>query len=438
MSEIQKIKKEALELRKQGRYSEALKLYNDLWANHGESCNEWEGWGFATCLRKLGNSEEALEICRTIYQNKPDFEAGKKLYAWCVYDTEIKKDNEQIKKDENKFFKAANAILTLTQQDQYSPYTKTIFRVIDYLIKTKASYPADDIMGWVDKLDPNSLSREPFSFKGHDGKHREIQSDQEKWFAIKTKALEKIGSFQECIELSERALINTEKFHHNNDIWFKRRIALSKANLGDKNQAVEELKNILQNKKEWFIQHEIAQICYDLGKMEEALVFAIEAALNFGISENKWELFLLMARILKSQDRLDDAKKHLMFAAKLRMEQEWSMPEPLNMMLNELNLDISESINKKELFKSLKIFWETEKYSNLLNMQGIVKAILKNGKVGFITGDDGKDYYFKINSFKGDKNRPRNGLKVSFVVEDSYDKKKNVKTKIATHVREMQ
>ena len=438
MDEVQKIKQKAQAYLKQERYNDAVGLYRELWTEYRDRCNEWQGWGYARCLRKLGNLEEALEICRAVYQAKPEFKAGKDLYAWCIYHIEIKKDNEQIKKDENKFFKAANAILTLTQQDQYSPYTKTIFRVIDYLIKTKASYPTDDIIGWVNKLDPNSLSKEPFSFKGHDGKYREIQSDQEKWFAIKTKALEKIGSFQECIELSERALINTEKFHHNNDIWFKRRIALSKANLGDKNQAVEELKNILQNKKEWFIQHEIAQICYDLGKMEEGLVFAIEAALNFGKSENKWELFLLMARILRAQDRLDDAKKHLMFAAKLRMEQEWSMPEPLNMMLNELNLDISESIKKKELFKSLKIFWETEKYSNLPHMQGIVKAILKNGKAGFITGDDGKDYYFKINSFKGDKNRLRNGLKVSFVIEDSYDKKKNVKTKVAAHVREMQ
>jgi len=44
MSEIQKIIKEALELRRQRRYAEALKLYNDLWANHRERCNEWEGW----------------------------------------------------------------------------------------------------------------------------------------------------------------------------------------------------------------------------------------------------------------------------------------------------------------------------------------------------------------------------------------------------------
>lgn len=437
MSEIQKIKKEALEFRKQGRYSEALKLYNDLWSNHRDSCNEWEGWGYANCLRKLGNSEEALEICRAIYQKKPDFEAGNNLYAWCIYDTEIKREKEQIQEDENKFFKAVNAIQDLTYQDQYSPYTKTIFRVIDYLIQTKQTYPAEDVTDWLDKLDRNSLSDKPYRFVGTDGKNREVQSDKERWFAMKTKSLEKLGHYEECTEISKEALATLSNFHYNNDVWFQRRIALSKAHLGDKQKAAEELEKILQRKKEWFIQHEIANIYYDLGNHEKALKYAIDAALNFGKSENKWELFLLMARILRILDRLDDAKKHLMFAAKLRMEHEWSMPEPLNIMLNELNLDISEPIKQKELFKSLKIFWETEKYSGLPHMQGAIKAILKNGHACFISGDDGKDYYFQTSSFKGDKNRLRSGLKVSFVIEDSYDKKKKINTKAATHVREI-
>ena len=178
----------------------------------------------------------------------------------------------------------------LTSQDQYSPYVKTIFRVIDYIIKSRASYPANDIINWVDKLDMNGLSQEPFTFIGDDQKHREIQSDQEKWFAIKTKALEKNGVYEECIELCEKALLNISKFHYSNDIWFKRRIALSKAHLGDKRKAADELEVLLQNKKEWFIQHELARIHYDLGNIEKALKFAIEAALNFGKNEYKWEL----------------------------------------------------------------------------------------------------------------------------------------------------
>jgi len=437
MSEIQKIKREASELRKQCRYSEALKLYNDLWTNHRDSCKEWEGWGYATCLRKLGNSEEALEICRTIYQNNPDFEAGKKLYAWCIYDIEIKKDNEHIKKDEKKFFKAANAIQDLTSQDQYSPQAKTIFRVIDYLIQTKQTYPAEAVIGWLDRLDQKSLSDEPYRFIGADGKQREVQSEEEKWFAIKTKSLEKLGRYEECTEISKEALATLSNFHYNNDVWFQRRIALSKAHLGDKQKAAEDLEKILQRKKEWFIQHEIANIYYDLGNNEKALNYAIDAALNFGKNENKWELFLLMAQILVAQRRIDDAKEHLIFAAKLRVEQEWKIPEKLEKMLTEYKIDISISKKRSELLKKLKVLWEKEKYSSLPSMVGTVKTILKDGKAGFISSENGKDYYFKTNSFKGNKNRLERGLKVSFFIEDSFDKKKKIKSKAATHVKEI-
>lgn len=437
MSDVLEIKKTASELRKNKQYSDALKLYQELWSNHRDECNEWEGWGLATCLRKLEDPEKALEVCRQIYQINPDFENGKNLYAWCIYDIEIKKGDEKIGRDEKDFFKAANAILELTLPDQYSPYVKTVFRVIDYIIKTRASYPVNDIIHWVDKLDPNSLSKEPFSFIGKDQKHREFQSDQEKWYAIKTKALEKNGAYEQCIDLCEKALYNIPKFHYNNDIWFKRRIALSKAHLGDKRNAAEELEVLLQNKKEWFIQHELARIYYDLGEIEKALAFAIEAALNFGKDENKWELFVLMAQILRRQGKIDNARNHLAFAVKLREEQGWNIPESLSNMTTEFNINSHDTTDKKELFKKLKTFWEAEKYSSLPCMNGFVKTILRNGKAGFISGEDKKDYFFKISGFKGDRRKLLKGLKVKYNLEDSFDRKKNIRTKAATNIREI-
>ena len=64
------------------------------------------------------------------------------------------------------------------------------------------------------------------------------------------------------------------------------------------------------------MQHELARIYYELGKNEEALTVAIDSALNFGKDENKWELFLLLARILSDDSKLDAARMHLLFAAK--------------------------------------------------------------------------------------------------------------------------
>ena len=206
MDEIQEIKQKAQVFRKQKRYSEAVVFYQSLWTENREKCNEWEGWGYATCLRKLDKSEEALEICRDVYQIKPEFKAGKNLYAWCIYDTEIKKDNETIKKDEKNFFKAANAILSLTDQDEYSPFSRTILRVVDYLSEIRISFPADDIISWLEKLDDEKLSKEAFIFKNVDGEQKETPSEKEKWYSIKAKAIEKLECYEDCIDLCEKAL----------------------------------------------------------------------------------------------------------------------------------------------------------------------------------------------------------------------------------------
>lgn len=192
MDKVQEIRQKAQTFRKQKRYSEAVDLYQALWTEHRDKCNEWEGWGYATCLRKLGKPEAALEICRTVYQIKPEFKVGKNLYAWCIYDIEIKKDNETIRNNEKNFFRAVNAILNITVQDEYSPYSKTILRVVDYLSKTKVSFPADDIFGWLEKLDENVLSKEPFIIEDIDDKQKEIPSEKEKCYSIKAKALEKL------------------------------------------------------------------------------------------------------------------------------------------------------------------------------------------------------------------------------------------------------
>ena len=59
----------------------------------------------------------------------------------------------------------------------------------------------------------------------------------------------KLGKFQECYDVSKLALETFEKFHYSNDIWFARRIALSKKNLGNSEDAIKELQQILRKKK---------------------------------------------------------------------------------------------------------------------------------------------------------------------------------------------
>ncbi len=111
--DFQLVKTDADNYRKNKQYEQALPLYKQVWESGWEQSREWTGWGYAFCLRKLDNPVDALEICREVYKINPEMDYNRSLYAWCIFDAELKIDNSAIKEDENRFFKAADAILKL-------------------------------------------------------------------------------------------------------------------------------------------------------------------------------------------------------------------------------------------------------------------------------------------------------------------------------------
>ena len=145
MADVNELKQQASELRKQKAYQEASEIFKILWEEHRAQCNEWDGWGYAYSLRKIGEPSLACEVGEDVYQKWPDFDLNRSNLAWCIYDIDIKNDTEDIKQNENNFFEAVNKIINLVDQDIYSPLSRTIFRVIDYLEETRNAYPAEAI-----------------------------------------------------------------------------------------------------------------------------------------------------------------------------------------------------------------------------------------------------------------------------------------------------
>jgi cold shock CspA family protein len=68
-------------------------------------------------------------------------------------------------------------------------------------------------------------------------------------------------------------------------------------------------------------------------------------------------------------------------------------------------------------------------------LTGTIKTILPNGKAGFISSTDGKDYYFRLMNYNGDKKNLKVGIKVKFNIQDSFDKVKKKQSKEAANVR---
>ena len=242
-------------------------------------------------------------------------------------------------------------------------------------------------------------------------KPMELASDKENWYAFKTKSLFETGMYQECFEVSKQALEAFEKFHYSNDIWFARRIALSKKHLGNSDEALNELLKILRRKREWFIQSEVAEIYKENGDFEKAFKYAIEAINNFGDLEYKVGLLVLIAGILEKKQENELSFKHYMLSKLLRQQEEWKVPQTLDYALQNLGFAQIPIEHLPSLKRELKNYWNTFKpqhtrpikngntTNNNQQQTGKIDKILHNdekGVDGFIKYDNNKSVYFRL------------------------------------------
>lgn len=430
MSSNLELKKNADELRKNKQFKDASNIYSKLWCSDDGKSDIWVGWGYAFCLRHLQEYDNALQICREVYKLKPDFRYNNDVYAWCIYYKEISNNDVS---DESTFLKAAEAILKLSKQAKYSPYEVTVFKVLDFY-NNKPIFPAGEILKWTARLDPLILDDTTFVGKTKDGKKKELASRKEKYYMLRTKALFENKNFTECINLSEFALSNFKKFHYDNDIWFKRHIANSNFMMGKLDIAVNQLKEILQKKKEWFIQKEIADVYFKKRDYKNSLKYAVASAINFGKIDNKVHLFELLYEILIALKNPVLAKKHIEMVCLIRKNNKWNFSDDFSKLLDKLKIDIEILPQFNTLKSELKSNWKQLKYSDKKINSGIIKTILPHGKAGFVISETNESYYFSVSNINFHPKQLSEGLKVSFYIEDSFDKKKQQNSKIAVNI----
>jgi tetratricopeptide (TPR) repeat protein len=409
LSDFEIIRQNASSLKSENNFADAIPLYRTLWEGFRDECNEWDGWRYAFCLKQVKDYKKALEICRQVYPMNRNFEPVKSLYAWCIYYTEIAPEKIT---DEETFFHAAEAIVKLTkQEDQYAAYTTTVMKVVTYL-KDKAAYPADKMLEWTGKLKPELLDTHPFSFNDKEGLQREIASKREQYYMWRTRALLEKGLFDECIRCCQEALTLTN-LHYDNDVWFRWRIALSYEGLGEYQKSLNLQLELLQRKKEWFIQKEIAEQYYRLGEYEKSLAYALDSALNFGDIDKKINTFIVLANALEKCGKIEEAQLHNDLIEKIKRK----------------DADVENEI------RNLKPIWDALKYSNKESYSGTIKSLLPNGKAGFVETEKGRSYYFSLRDFKANPKKAIVGTKVIFYPAEGFDAKKKKKTINAVNVR---
>lgn len=434
MTDFRALKEQADALRHEKRHAEALAVYEELLNLYPDQATEWERWGKAMCLRQLDRQAEALDVCREIYRANPTFRQNRNLYGWCVYDLEIKPVRGGEPPDPKTFFKAAEAIVQLTQQENYSPYERAVFEVLRYL-KERQIYPGDQVLEWCDKLDPELLSTEARSYTDREGKERKEAPPLEQWYGHRTKALEALGRWEELIVVCNEALDRLTEFHYSDEIWFRRRIATAKAELGDPDAAIGDLKALVRLKPDWFIHADLARLLHGKGETEAALDHAVDAALAPGELPHKWELFMLLGDLLAGQGQPEVATQHYQLAAAIRAGEGWRDRPDLTERLS--GLPPAEA-SPADLARVLEGQWRALKFADQARATGEIERADAGKRTGMIRMADGRRIFFRYRSFVSPRSRLMLGTKVSFFLQPSFDKLRNRDSHEAVDIREIE
>lgn len=421
--------KQAFDLRRDKDYRGAVKIYRSLWDENPSDFDEWRGWSYAFCLKELKLYDEALDICRYIYPKNKQSKYIQNLYAQCIYYTQIKASSipplDVIRK-------AVKAMVSLSPPHQeYSLSAKAVFFLCKQLMK-QPNIPWTEIESWLNLMDPDLLSKSVFQSKSSGGKMVEFASEQEEWYSIMIRVKGGLNQPEEMLKLLGETNKRNIRWHYQNDIWFKRKEAFAHRQLGNLKEAERLLHEILRKKQDWFIYSDLGDV---LEPKPEKLEAYSKAALAGGELKMKIDLFKRMADLIKGdKGYIETYQDLLLLMARIRLENGWSLPEELEQQLEQEQIDLGSVNSAKEAFDKVLNFCKNT-IGHEEKFIGKVKLIHGNGLSGIIRGDNGKEYFFSMKTFSQKGINVVIGMPVQFGLIDSFDKKRQVATKMATDIR---
>ena len=428
MKNFESLKSEADRLRKSKKYEQALNVYREIWQDFHDMCNEWDGLNYAFCLKQEKKYHEALVVCREVYEKYPNFESIRCSYAWCLYYIFVAP--KRILKEKT-FLDNAELITQLcSQSDPSGIYSRTVLRVLDFFIE-KQEKPIGLCIQWCEKIDQYELSDAPYFLKKY-GEVIELPSEREQFLTIKLKLLFEIKEYEGCMEICEEVFDTFDILHGENYILFRSVAAKCYYHFGLLDKALERYKEIVEVFPAPNFIKAIADIYFKEGNLEEALKYAIDAVMCKSLPEKKLPSLRLLAAIYESKGDAEKAKMHLQQINAILRSKRRMPDEELDNWFNTYNIK-HEYVDFRALATNLQILWEDEKYADKARMEGRIKAILPNGKSGFIETAEG-DFFFTFNNVNGQPQRIFVGTPVTFFITESYDPKHDRNSTVATSI----
>lgn len=401
LEDIDFTREKAKEYIKRGDIIKAEIILRNLWENSSKN-DVYLLYDYGEVLRNNGKPDAFIKICREHAKNKRiiNNEYIIRCLCWCIYDVYIKDFVKNEESNFQEFIKEATFIKNNSKQfpkdrDYFNPYVLTIFKVVRVYLKS-ASVNYKEVLRWIEALDPNELSEDVFNFQDDSGQEREMASKKEFYYQYKTKALEKLQRYEECITTCEEALNNIERFHYRNDVWIKSRLYFSKCMEVDEENLESEInkyKELAFEEHHWFMYHKVSSMYWRFGKMDEALLYA-NKALNCNFKYEMMNRLLQdIALLWENKGNLINAKLYYEASAYYRNREGWKLTEELEFAIKKYNLNLK---NKPNINLLQKIASEHIQSIQGIKKHHVGKICNLNETFGFISSDKFKEnIYFK-------------------------------------------
>jgi len=434
MANLTEQKQRAKELRKAGKFEEALPLYRDLRKQTGDS---FDGAGLLQCLRKLELFDEGINLAEELIVKHPEFNWCRNEVIWTFISGALYKleENEPLEK----VVETAQKIMDMNPKGLAAKMI--VFKVLK---SSKAHNDWDTINEWIVKIDPNLLSTEPMT----DSSGRKGWSDQSLWYNYHIRGLLEKGGKKEAQEAINIVNEISERFLKQRK-FFLRLKGLANQKIGNLYEAEKIYQNLCSgDRPDWWMVHEYARVVRDTGRTEDALKLMYEAASRHKKLEAMVSLFADIGMLCKSMGKNKEARAHLILCRYVRDKNDWSVPERVLNGISELNKIIGNNNAPESLEEALSIckgYWldllgeKGVSESKVQDKRKIRKDLLGKMSLGkldssfcFIFTEDEESFFcFKKDLPPDIKDKD----KVTFDAIPSFDKKKNKRSWKAKNIQ---
>ncbi len=366
------------------------------------------------------NFVESEKLYRELfYENKDEFRRDDKIFF-------LKSINEVYINEESFPFQLeeqANFVLENFAQEDCSsrnfrdPYAE-IFIDIAKIYNKKNNYLK--AIQWIWKVNKDYLT----TYNPRINSRIHGYSLKEKYYSYVIDSLFGLKEYEGAVEYANEAIEVLPESRNDAKLFIRYKLAKTLYELGNYEDSLEIFEEIIKVKKENYVYSSIAKNYYGLENYDESLSYAVKAVLSNRSIQNNLSTYLLLGELLDKKGMKEESDKHYYLVYTYKKANNNKISSDLAEKIRDANLDM-ENTNFRKVQKELIQVWNELKYESMTRYSGIIKKVFEDKGIGFISNDfDFNDTFFSFRDFKDSKDFIYPGTKVSFYIEDAFDKSK--------------